>query len=78
VFDRTLFEIDHFRWEGLYLVSRTPIGRVTVAVLKINDPFRVELREEVLAKDRFPPRRSSAFRTPTDLYPSRQELWELN
>jgi hypothetical protein len=26
----------HFRWEGAYLVGRTPVGRATVAVLRIN------------------------------------------
>jgi len=39
----------HFRWEGAYLVGRTPIGRVTVALLHINDELRVELREELIA-----------------------------
>src|SRR5436305_2014023 len=28
----------HFRWQGPYLIGRTPIGRVTVTILKINDP----------------------------------------
>jgi hypothetical protein len=45
----------HFRWEGAYLVGRTPIGRVTVEVLNINDPFRVELREELMEEGLFPP-----------------------
>jgi hypothetical protein len=45
----------HFRWEGAYLVGRTAIGRVTVELLKINDPFRVELREELMAEGLFPP-----------------------
>jgi hypothetical protein len=44
----------HFRWEGPYLVGRTAIGRVTAEVLKINDPFRVELREELMAEGLFP------------------------
>jgi HNH endonuclease len=45
----------HFRWEGPYLAGRTASGRVTVAVLKINDPFRVELREELIEEGVFPP-----------------------
>jgi hypothetical protein len=34
----------HFRWQGAYLIGRTPVGRVTAAVLNVNDPFRIELR----------------------------------
>src|SRR5277367_2172200 len=45
----------HFRWEGAYLVGRTAIGRVTVELLKINDPFRVEFREELMGEGLFPP-----------------------
>jgi hypothetical protein len=46
----------HFRWEGPYLTGRTASGRVTVSVLKINDAFRVELREELIEEGLFPPR----------------------
>jgi hypothetical protein len=45
----------HFLWEGACLVGRTAIGRVTIDVLKINDPFRVELREELLEEGVFRP-----------------------
>jgi hypothetical protein len=45
----------HFRWEGAYLVGRTPIGRVTIALLHINDDYRVELREELIPDGVFPP-----------------------
>jgi hypothetical protein len=38
----------HFRWKGAYLIGRTPVGRVTVAILNINDAFRVELRESLM------------------------------
>lgn len=34
----------HLRWEGPYLVGRSPIGRATIALLHINDEYRVELR----------------------------------
>lgn len=45
----------HFRWEGPYLVGRTAIGRVTVALLHINDEYRVELREILIEQGEFPP-----------------------
>ena len=45
----------HFRWEGSYIIGRTAIGRVTVAVLNINDPFRVELRAELIKEGLFRP-----------------------
>jgi 5-methylcytosine-specific restriction endonuclease McrA len=45
----------HFRWDGAVLTGCTPIGRVTVSLLKINDPFRVELREELIEEGVFPP-----------------------
>ena len=45
----------HFYWRGAYLIGRTPVGRVTVAVLRINDPFRVELREMLIEEGVFPP-----------------------
>jgi HNH endonuclease len=45
----------HFRWQGAYLIGRTPIGRVTVALLHINDDYRVELREGLIEEGVFPP-----------------------
>jgi HNH endonuclease len=45
----------HFRWQGGYLIGRTPIGRVTIALLSINAPLRVELRDELIAEGLFPP-----------------------
>jgi hypothetical protein len=45
----------HFRWQGAYLVGRTPVGRVTVALLTINDPSRVELRQGLIEEGLFPP-----------------------
>jgi hypothetical protein len=44
----------HFRWRGPYLMGRTAIGRVTITVLKINDPLRVELRQHLINDDVFP------------------------
>ena len=45
----------HFRWQGAYLIGRTAVGRVTVALLQINDDYRVELREELIDEGVFPP-----------------------
>jgi HNH endonuclease len=44
----------HFRWDGPLLVGRTPIGRVTVHVLAMNDPIRVALRQELIDEGLFP------------------------
>jgi hypothetical protein len=43
----------HFRWQGPYLIGRTAIGRVTIALLHINEDVRVELRDELLAEGLF-------------------------
>jgi len=43
----------HFRWDGATLRGRTAIGRTTIRVLRINDPLRVILREELIAAGRF-------------------------
>lgn len=45
----------HFRWNGPYLIGLTPTGRVTVALLHINDEYRVELREMLIEEREFPP-----------------------
>ena len=43
----------HFRWQGPELVGRTPIGRTTIAVLAINLPHRIALREELMIEGVF-------------------------
>lgn len=35
---------EHFYWDGPTLAARTAIGRATLAVLRINQPERVEFR----------------------------------
>jgi hypothetical protein len=45
----------HFRWVGPVLVGRTPIGRATVAVLRINLPTRIALRQDLIDEGKFPP-----------------------
>jgi len=44
----------HFRWQGPLLVGRTPIGRVTVVVLRVNLGYRVAFRASVIAEGVFP------------------------
>jgi hypothetical protein len=44
----------HFRWKGPYLIGRTPVGRVTIALLHVNDEYRVELREGLIQEGLFP------------------------
>ena len=45
----------HFRWDGPVLEGRTAVGRATIVVLNINDPFRVQLRAGLIAEGFFPP-----------------------
>jgi HNH endonuclease len=40
----------HFRWTGAVLVGATAVGRATVATLGMNAPWRVELREHLMAE----------------------------
>lgn len=44
----------HFVWEGARLRGRTPIGRATIVVLRINEHLRVWLREELMREGVFP------------------------
>lgn len=36
---------EHFRWNGPILIGLTAIGRVTIRVLRVNQPERVQHRE---------------------------------
>lgn len=45
----------HFRWDGPYLVGLTGVGRTTIVLLRINDEYRVELREQLIEEGVFPP-----------------------
>lgn len=49
----------HLRWDGPWLVGRTPTGRATVVTLNINDPMRVRLRTELMSNGEFPPNTES-------------------
>jgi hypothetical protein len=35
---------DHFQWQGAYLIPLTDVGRTTIHVLAMNDPYRIALR----------------------------------
>jgi hypothetical protein len=45
----------YFRWNGPLLVGRTPIGRASIAVLKINDDAVVATRAALIEANLFPP-----------------------
>lgn len=44
----------HFAWDGPRLVGLTDIGQVTITVLAINAPYRLELRQLLMAEGTFP------------------------
>jgi hypothetical protein len=44
----------HFAWQGAWLIGQTPCGRVTIDVLNINAPHRIELRELLILGGAFP------------------------
>lgn len=44
----------HFDWDGGAIVGRTPIGRVTVTIVALDLPERVELRAALLAEGLIP------------------------
>ena len=44
---------EHFRWRGPRLVGKTAIGRVTIAVLRINLPYRVAVRASLMDEGEF-------------------------
>lgn len=46
---------EHFSWDGAVLCGSTPIGRATIAVLRINLPERIEHRRLLIAASLFPP-----------------------
>lgn len=45
----------HFRWDGPRLVGRTPAGRATLVVLRINLALRVDHRLGLIEEGVFPP-----------------------
>lgn len=49
---------EHFEWDGPLLRGQTPVGRVTIDVLRINFPERVEHRRLLIEAGLFPPAES--------------------
>jgi hypothetical protein len=45
---------EHFSWNGPLVVGRTPVGRATIAVLKLNDADYLSVRETLIAEGGFP------------------------
>lgn len=45
---------EHFAWAGARIEGRTPTGRTTVALLNMNAPQRVSLREALLEEGVLP------------------------
>lgn len=43
----------HFRWQGAHLVGKTPIGRATIRLLRINRETAVETRELLIQEGAF-------------------------
>ena len=44
---------DHFQWDGSVLCALTAIGRVTIAVLRVNLSYRVSVRSSLLEEGVF-------------------------
>jgi hypothetical protein len=44
----------HFKLDAAQIVGLTPVGRATVALLRFNDPDRVEFRASLMRSGRYP------------------------
>jgi hypothetical protein len=44
----------HFRWRGLLLAGKTPVGRATIEALAMNDDDMIDLRVTLLEEGAFP------------------------
>ena len=51
---------EHFQWNGEQLLGLTPVGDVTIAVLRINLPLRASVRAALIEEEIFPTARSTA------------------
>jgi len=51
---RTQVWQDHFELDGPVIRPLTPQGRVTVKILRFNDPARIEEREQIMAAGLYP------------------------
>lgn len=52
---RTHIWPEHFELQGVEIKALTPIGRVTVFVLKLNELGRLQAREDLLDAENYPP-----------------------
>jgi hypothetical protein len=46
---------EHFQWDGVQVVGRTPMGRAMVAALRMNRPLALAIRAEEIFRQRHPP-----------------------
>jgi hypothetical protein len=46
---------EHFELHGAAIVGRTPVGRATVAILRLNDEGRLLDRQALIEAGRYPP-----------------------
>ncbi|MGH7456968.1 MAG: HNH endonuclease, partial [bacterium] len=48
---------EHFAWSknGVRIVGKTPVGRATIAALKLNDDLAIAARRLWVAAGKFPP-----------------------
>ena len=51
---RTQNWTDHFRLEGATIVPLTPEGRVTVVILRLNHPDRIQERQRLIRAGEYP------------------------
>jgi hypothetical protein len=51
---RTQRWAEHFRLDGARIVPLTPEGRVTVAILRLNDPDRIMERQRLIQAGKYP------------------------
>ena len=46
---------DHFHWQGVTVIGKTPTGRATIAALDMNRPLILSIRREEVLLGRHPP-----------------------
>lgn len=61
----------HFLWDGPRLAGLTAIGRATIAVLEINLPHRIALRQALIEEGLFPPVVAEQLSAPNRRNPNR-------
>lgn len=51
---RTQIWTEHFALEQAYILPLTPVGRVTVQLLKLNQPDRIQVRQALIETGTYP------------------------